>query len=278
MFLPDKDYQSDTLYNHLLLSPVSNKAIGLFSQIYKVAKSFIAPSIFASIRPRVEEVAGMSLNLRTKVDKARFGRILTISELSYRGHALEGFKPLHLLEDSPQQLEMDLEDENLLEDAPTKTKDTSNDIDSPNQKNLSEDIEEVKEERDRANNRATRYHQLLKEYEEFTRLLLVGRIFPAPIVTNGLEEAPLLQVFGGARSLSEVHQAYKELRKAWHPDISPFGESETNARFHWLKQAYTTLVNNWSRFDPQNEQIPADRIEKLKAQELRWDAGSFWYW
>jgi len=118
----------------------------------------------------------------------------------------------------------------------------------------------------------------LKEYEAFCRFLLVGRVLPAPVTTNGLEDAPLLQVFGGARSLSEVHQAYRELRKAWHPDISPFSESETNARLDWLKQAYTTLVNNWSRFDPQNMEIPAERVEKLKAQELRWEAASFWYW
>ena len=78
-----------------------------------------------------------------------------------------------------------------------------------------------------------------------------------------------------------MHRAYKELRKAWHPNISPFSESETNARFDWLKQAYTTLVNNWSRFDPQNPQIPAERVEKLKGQQLQWESQSFWvmfYW
>lgn len=258
MFLPDENYNSDTLYNYLLESPVSRSAIAFFSEAYKVAKSFVAPSIFASLRPRIEEVAGMSLNLRSKADKARFGRILTISELTYRGHSLEGFSPLKLLEDKPQQLEMDF----------------SGDVENT----TSPELEQIREQRDRAQEEASRYQQQLQEFEAFTQFLLLGRIFPAPIETNGLEDAPLLQVFGGARSLSEVHQSYRELRKAWHPDISPYSESETNARFHWLKQAYQTLVNNWSRFDPQNQDIPQGRIEKLKAQSLQWDAESFWYW
>lgn len=117
----------------------------------------------------------------------------------------------------------------------------------------------------------------LRQYEQFCRLLLVGKILPAPVETNGLEDAPLLKVFWGARSLQEVHTAYKELRKKWHPDISPFSESETNARFHWLKQAYKLLTENWSRFDPQNPEIPRSRIEKLKAQKLQWKPESFWY-
>ena len=246
MFLPDKDYQSDSLYDYLLESPVSTTAIAFFSEVYKLAKKFIEPSIFASLRPRIEEVAGMSLNLRKKADKARFGRILSISELTYRGHEMEGFKPLHLLEDQPQ---------------PSATPEEVEEV---------ETIDSVKEERDR-------YYQQLQEFEEFTQFLLLGKIFPATQPTNGLEKAPLLQVFGGARSLQEVQNAYKELRKLWHPDISPFGESETNARFDWLKKAYTTLVNNWSRFDPQNMDIPVDRIEKLKGQKLRWKPESFWY-
>jgi len=258
MFLPDDNYKSDTLYNHLLLSPVSRSAIAVFEEVYKVAKAFVAPSIFASLRTRIEEVAGMSLNLRSKVDKARLGRILTISELTYRGHPLEGFTPVKLLESEPQQLEMEFsEDDSRQETA---------------------HIKQVEEERDRAKAKADRYHKQLQEFEAFTQLLLVGRIFPAPVTTNGLEKAPLLQVFGGARSLSEVHQAYRNLRQKWHPDISPFSESETNARFHWLKQAYTTLVNNWSRFDPQNMDIPTERINKLKAQQLQWTPESFWYW
>ncbi|NBD32802.1 MAG: hypothetical protein GVY17_07530 [Cyanobacteria bacterium] len=70
----------------------------------------------------------------------------------------------------------------------------------------------------------------------------------------------------------------KELRKAWHPDISPFSKSETNQRFDWIQKAYTTLTRNWSRFDPQNMDIPRDRVEKLKSQTLTWEPDSFWYW
>jgi hypothetical protein len=258
MFLPDNDYSTDTLYNQLLESPVSKGAIAFFAEVYKIAKSFVAPSVFASLRPRVEETAGMSLNLRSKVDKARFGRILTISELTYRGHALEGFTPVKLLESEPQQLEMEF----------------AADVEKP----TSPELEQVKQERDRAQEKANHYHKQLEEFEAFTQFLLLGRIFPEPITTNGLEKAPLLRVFGGPTTLDQLHQAYRELRKAWHEDISPFSKTETNNRFHWLKQAYTTLVNNWSRFDPQSMAIPKERISKLQAQQLQWDAESFWYW
>jgi hypothetical protein len=270
MFLPDQNYSTDTLYNQLLESPVSKGAIAFFSEVYKVAKSFVAPSIFASLRPRVEETAGMSLNLRSKVDKARFGRILTISELTYRGHSLEGFTPVKLLGETQQQQEIDFPEPPSGDDLP--------DRETENEDDLSHQLKRVTQERDRAQEKANHYHKQLEEFEAFTQILLLGRIFPEPITTNGLEDAPLLQVFGGARSLSEVHQAYKTLRKAWHPDISPYSESETNARFDWLKKAYTTLVTNWSRFDPQNKDIPQERIEKLKAQKLRWSPESFWYW
>lgn len=264
MFLPDHEYKSNKLYDYLLDSPVSKSAISFFSEVYRTAKEFVAPSIFATLRPKIEDIAGMSLNLRSKVDKARFGRILTISELTYRGHSLEGFKPLHLLEDSPQQLEMDFSGSN---DGESEDKACDNTL-----------LRKLEEERNEAQATANRYHQQLKEYEAFCQFLLVGRILPAPITTNGLEDAPLLQVFGGARSLSEVHSAYRELRKAWHPDISPFSESETNQRFDWLKKAYKLLTENWSRFDPQNMDIPTERIEKLKSQQLTWEPESFWYW
>ena len=248
MFIPDNDYQSNSLYDHLLFSPVSSTAIAFFSEIYKLAKKFIEPSIFASLRPRIEEVAGFSLNLRTKADKARFGRILSISELTYRGHAMEGFKPLYLLEDQPE---------------PEPEPQTIEEVEE-------ETIDTLREERDR-------YYQQLKEFEEFTQFLLLGKIFPAPITTNGLENAPLLQVFGGARSLQTLHCGYQKLLKLWHPDLCSYAPKEAQERFSFLRKAYVVIVNNWSSFNPQNMSIPQSRIDKLMNQELKWKPETWWY-
>ena len=255
MFIPDNDYQSNRLYDHLLLSPVSTTAIAFFSEVYKLAKKFIEPSIFASLRPRIEEVAGMSLNLRKKADKARFGRILSISELTYRGHEMEGFNPLYLLEDQPQS-------------QPTATPEPEPEPQSIPEPE--ETIDTVREERDR-------YWQQLQEFEEFTQFLLLGKIFPAPPTTNGLEKAPLLQVFGGARSLQTLHCGYQKLLKLWHPDLCSYAPKEAQERFDFLRKAYATIVNNWSSFNPQNMSIPQSRIDKLMNQELKWKPESWWY-
>ena len=57
--------------------------------------------------------------------------------------------------------------------------------------------------------------------------------------------------------------------------IARFQDSIDHQR---LKQAYSTLANNCSRFDPHNQEIPQSRIEKLQAQQLQWTPESFWYW
>ena len=276
MYLTDKDYPTATLQKMVVEPPVSKVAIEAFISIYKVSKDFLDKAVFSKIRNRIESAIGSSLNLRSTLDKATFGRFIIWGELSHRQALPSGWQHLNLLmEDEPPVDKLVIPFEEYQEQPPTKPEPEPEPEPQPIPQE--ETIATVREERDQANDRANRYHQMLKEYEEFTRLLLVGRIFPAPLTTNGLEETPLLQVFAGARSLQEVHQAYRELRKLWHPDISPFSPKETNDRFDWLKKAYTTLVDNWSRFDPQNMAIPVDRIKKLKAQQLKWEAHSFWY-
>lgn len=270
MYLTDDSKSTKDLQDAIALSPYSKPAIAAFLSIYKSAKDFLDARIFLEIRKQVEHLINSPLNLRKSLDRAKMGRLIAIAELTHRRALPNGFEPLHLLGEETEQLEIDFPESSNGSDSP--------DRETESEKNSLRQLKQVTEERDRAQETASRYQQQLLEFEAFTQFLLLGRIFPAPITTNGLEDAPLLQVFGGARSLSEVHQAYRELRKAWHPDISPFSESETNARFHWLKQAYTTLVNHWSRFDPQNKDIPQERIEKLKAQKLRWSPESFWYW
>ena len=281
MYLTDKDYPTDQLKAMVVEPPVSKGAIEAFTNIYKITRGFLDNAVFTKVRDRIESALGSPLHLRKRLDKATFGRFIVWGELSHRQALPYGWQPFNLLmDDEPtiEQLVIPFDDKNPSKDAPTETKDTSNDIDSPNQKNLSEDIEEVKEERDRANDRATRYHQLLKEYEDFTRLLLVGRIFAEPPKLNGLEKAPLLQVFGSPTTLDQLHSNFKILRSKHHPDNSPFQAQEAADRFVWLKKAYLMLCDNWVRFSPTNSEIPSDRIEKLKAQQLRWKPESFWYW
>jgi len=260
MYLTDDTYSTTELQRAISLSPLSKPAIAAFVGFYKVAKDFLDTRIFLEIRRQIEQLIETRLNLRKSLDKAKMGRMLAVAELTHRRALPEGVEPLHLLAKTSEQLEMAFaeEEENAVSQAVSTPENSTT-------------FKQLKQERDAC-------LESLRQYEAFVRLLLVGRIFPPPLITNGLEEVPLLQVFGGARTLSELHQAYKTLRKAWHPDISPYAESETNARFYWLKQAYTTLINNWSRFDPQNQEIPATRIEKLKNQQLQWSPESFWYW
>lgn len=264
MYLTDDTISTKQIQDAVSQSPVSKPAVTAFLSIYQSAKDFLDGQIFRQIRANIETLINSPLNLRKRLDKAKFGRYIALAELTHRRALPAGFEPLHLLGETTEQLEMDF---------PGGDDGNQEDTASDNRS-----FRKLKQERDQAKQEAARYVQQLKEYEQFCRFLLVGRILPVPIETNGLEQAPLLQVFGGARSLSEVHQAYRELRKAWHPDISPFSESETNQRFDWLKKAYTTLVNNWSRFDPQNMEIPRDRVQKLQSQTLTWEPESFWYW
>jgi len=260
MYLTDDTHSTTELQRAISLSPLSKPAIAALIGFYKVAKDFLDARIFLEIRMQIETLIETPLNLRKSLDQAKMGRMLAVAELTHRRALPEGVEPLQLLEKTSEQLEMDFsenEEKSSPQAVPTPEDSTA--------------FRQLKQERDSC-------LESLRQYEAFVRLLLVGRIFPPPLITNGLEETPLLQVFGGARTLTELHHAYKTLRKAWHPDISPYSEAETNARFHWLKQAYSTLINNWSRFDPQNREIPASRIEKLKSQHLQWTPQSFWYW
>ena len=238
------EIETATMQQAVLESPLSKSAIKVYLEVYSNARKYLDTEVFRHIQNHVGEISGSALNLKDRLDRANMGRFITIGELSYRRCLPEGVQPVSLLPGA------------YAEEPPSQE---------------TQQVKQLRQERDRA-------QEMLREYEAFCRLLLLGRILPAPVETNGLEEAPLLQVFGGARSLSEVHTAYRELRKAWHPDISPHSEGEANDRFHWLKQAYTLLTQNWSRFDPQNQDIPQSRIEKLKAQKLRWEPHTFWYW
>jgi len=249
MYLIEETISSQQLQFAVSSSPYNKDAIDCYLLVYRSAKTFLHPLIFGEIRQKIEAMLQTTLNLKKSLERAKFGYFIAIAELTHRQELPEGVTPMSLLS---EESSFESKSKNTVETEATASKETSD--------------------------ASNRYWQQLKEYEAFCRFLLVGKVLPNPVETNGVEEAPLLQVFGGARSLQEVHTAYKSLRKAWHPDISPFSEAEANARFHWLKQAYTMLTQHWNRFDPQNPDLPADRIEKLKGQQLQWKPQSFWYW
>lgn len=245
MFLPSH-IQSQALIKALNLSPLEKAHANFFSDLYKLAKQFLEESIFNKIRKKLEENCG-KLNLRKKIDKANLGHYIAIAELTHRQALPNKFTPVS--------------EETTCEVEPEQKAETPKEPESKTREQTS----------------AERYNQMLAEYEAFIRFLLVGKIFPAPIETNGLENSPILKVFDKAKTLDEVHQAYKKLIKLWHPDLCTYNEKEARERFTWLKQAYQMLINNWQKFDPQNMDIPASRLEKLMIQELRWKADSFWY-
>lgn len=242
MFLPSH-IQSQALIEALNLSPLEKAHVTFFSDIYKTAKKFLEESILKKIRGKLEENQG-KLNLRKKIDKANLGQYIAIAELTHRQSLPSPFAPVSFSE---------------VKNEPETEQKTS-------------EVEPKSTTRE-----GERYNQMLAEYEAFIRLLLVGKIFPAPIETNGLENSPILKVFDSARTLDEVHRAYKKLIKLWHPDHSPYSFHESRDRFIWVKQAYQLLIDNWQKFDPQNKDIPASRVEKLMNQKLCWKPETFWY-
>ena len=259
MFLPSH-IQSQTLQNALNLSPLEKDYASFFSDIYKTAKQFLEQSVFKKIRGKLEENQG-KLNLRKKLDKANLGHYIAISELTYRQALPDNFIPVSF-------------GEVLTAPPPVSEQITCEQTSNVEPENPKEPESKTREQKD---DPKERYNKMLSEYEAFIRFLLVGKIFPAPMETNGLESSPLLKVFDKARTLDEVHQAYKKLIKLWHPDLCSFNEKEARERFTWLKKAYNMLITNWQKFDPQNLSIPASRLEKLMNQELCWKAETFWY-
>ena len=253
MFLPPQ-IKTQALQEALNLSPFEKAHVTFFSDIYKSAKTFLDGTIFNKIRVKLEENQG-TLNLRKKIDKAKLGHYIAIAELTHRQSLPSPFAPVSFGEDQNEQTTSEVEGEPNANPHADSEQTTSEQKDDPKE----------------------RYNKMLAEYEAFIRLLLVGKIFPAPIETNGLENCPILKVFDKARTLDEVHRAYKKLIKLWHPDHSPFSDHESRSRFKWIKQAYQMLVDNWQKFDPQNPNIPASRVKKLMNQKLCWKPESFWY-
>lgn len=91
------------------------------------------------------------------------------------------------------------------------------------------------------------------------------------IKTNGMENTPIMRIFNSPLSLDELHSNFKKLKIKWHPDVSSCGEKEANERFSWLLDAYNAISTNWDRFNPKNQNIPKERVEKLMNQRYDYD-------
>lgn len=285
MYLTDDTISTEQLQNAIARSPLSKPAVATFLSIYQSAKDFLDDQIFRQIRANVETLINTPLNLRKRLDKAKMGRYVALAELTHRRALPSGFEPLHLLGETTEQLEMDFGDGHDGESEELTDNQSVNQLKEERDRAESQDhacgnhnFRKLQQERDKAQEQAKQAKQQLQEFEAFTQLLLLGRIFHEPPQLNGLEQAPLLKVFGSPTTLDKLHENFRTLRAKHHPDQSPFQAQEAADRFNWLKQAYSVLVENWVRFSPTNQDIPRDRVSKLQNQQLTWEPESFWYW
>lgn len=241
MLLPESTQISE-LIPLLDESPYEKKTFSSFLKIYSLSKEYLAKTVFLELKQTLETLLSLSFDLRRKIDRAKFGYYVTISELSYRQALPEKYHTLYPLEGKVDQ-----------------------------KPNTEKQLEETKR-------REKKLLESLRNYEQFCRYLLVGKIFAQPEPTNGIEKSPLMSIFNSPLTLNDLHREYKQLRIKHHPDISPFPEVKASAIFFWLKKAYQTLTQSWDKFDPYNLEIPSSRVEKLLNQKLTFSLQDVRYW
>lgn len=256
MYITDSHFDTQTLQRAIEDNPFSKPAIVVFLDVYGCSKDYLDRDIFCQIRERIEEIVGCPLNLRKRLDKAKMGRFIIWGELSHRQALPQDWQPLNLL----------ISRESFCEESSEDCK----------QEDDQSEIDKLRKKHDEAQDQIHQYWEKLREYENFCRLLLLGKILPKPSTTNGLESSPIFQIFEGSTSLDELHKSYKKLLQRWHPDLSSMSPKEAAERFDYIKKAYNLLVNNWNSFNPQSLDIPTSRIKKLKSQQLQWSPESFW--
>lgn len=204
MYLTDDTHSTTELQRAISLSPLSKPAIAAFVGFYKVAKDFLDARIFLEIRMQIETLIETPLNLRKSLDQAKMGRMLAVAELTHRRALPEGVEPLQLLEKTSEQLEMDFSE--------NEEKSSSQEVSTPEDSTA---FRQLKQERDAC-------LESLRQYEEFVRLLLVGRIFPPPLITNGLEEVPLRE--RGNRQQWHWYRGERDIN--WQNWVPRFGTLE----------------------------------------------------
>jgi hypothetical protein len=106
----------------------------------------------------------------------------------------------------------------------------------------------------------------------------LGKIFHKPAETNGMEQTPLMKVFNSPLTLNDLAREKRELLKRHHPDVSQLPTSQAEDIFNWIKMAFSTISQNWHKFDPFSDEIGRDRVDKLKNQQLNYSLSTLRYW
>lgn len=245
MYLVDNTITTDQLQDAIAQSPFSKSAIATYLQVYSSSRKFLDGQIFRQLKANIESLTTSPLDLRKRLERARFGRYLTWAELTYQQALPNSLEPLYLLEEAEQP---------------------------------AEESQQLKEQRDQARSDAESYRRQLEEYEAFCRFLLIGKILYNPKETNGMEKTPLMQVFNEPLTLNDLAREKRELLKRHHPDVSQLPSSQAEDVFNWIKNAFTVISQNWHKFDPFSDEVGRDRVDKLMNQQLNYSLETLRYW
>lgn len=261
-FLQGHEFTTPTLKQVMEDNPLSKSSILFFLKVYQSSKNYLDYSIFLQIRKQIEEISEVKFNLKKRLDKAKMGRFIVWGELTHRNALPHNLQPLNLLVSSESF-------SNQNSSNYTETKESSPETNFYKEKSVNQEKKQVDPDIDN-------YWKKLKEYENFCRFLLVGKILPKPVKTNGIECSPLFKIFKGVYTLDNLNIVYKELLQKWHPDLSCHSPHESSERFDYIRKAYHLIINNWNSFNPKNLEIPSSRVNRLKSQKLKWTPDSFW--
>jgi hypothetical protein len=115
----------------------------------------------------------------------------------------------------------------------------------------------------------------LRQWEEFSRLLLLGRILAAPQKTNGTEHSESFRCFGSPVTLEQLKERRKYLLKAAHPDQS--GLPDAQVRFSFIKEMVDGAIQNWERVNPVNRISQQEYAGRMGYKLPNgWTPESFW--
>jgi hypothetical protein len=115
----------------------------------------------------------------------------------------------------------------------------------------------------------------LRQWENFSRLLLLGRILAAPATTNGTEHSESFRCMGSPVTLEQLKSRRKSLLAASHPDHSGLPDAEV--RFGFMKAIVDTSIQNWDQVHPINKISPQEYARRLSYKLPNgWTPESFW--
>jgi hypothetical protein len=115
----------------------------------------------------------------------------------------------------------------------------------------------------------------LRQWENFSRLLLLGRILAGIEKTNGTEHSDSFRCCGSPVTLEELKARRKYLLAAAHPDRSGLPDAEV--RFQFVKVLVDGAIQNWERVNPVNQISPQEYARRMGYKLPNgWTPESFW--